>query len=133
MAKFATSGMNDMAKQLMDAGEGTGELAKKMVLAGADKMVSQWKWEIKSAGHIESGDMINSVRRDKNARKEGEAVFVEIYAAGRLNGEKAFLTHYGTSKKQGSHWVDKAEQNAQNKCMQAMTEIYDEEMRKRGL
>ena len=111
-------------------GESTGEIAEKMVVAGAEKMVSQWKYEIQKYDHIEDGDLINSITHSEPKAKDN-ALTVEIYAKGKLNGTKAFMTHYGTSKKR-VRLVDQAEQHAENKCTRAVQEVFDEEMRKRG-
>lgn len=131
MAKMSTSGMDDLARQLFEMGESTGEIAERMVVAGAEKMVSQWKYEIQKYNHIEDGDLINSITHSAPKEKDN-ALTVEIYAKGKLNGTKAFMTHYGTSRKEGTHWVDQAEQHAENKCTRAVQEVFDEEMRKRG-
>jgi len=131
MAKMSTSGMDDLARQLFEMGESTGEIAEKMVIAGAEKMVSQWKYEIQKYNHIEDGDLIDSITHGKPKAMDN-ALTVEIYAQGKRNGLKAFMTHYGTSNKDGTHWVDEAEEKAKNKCTRAVQEVFDEEMRKRG-
>lgn len=136
MANFRSEGLDDIIQQMKELGELAGETADQMLMAGADKMVSQWKWEIKDARHIDSGAMINSITHDKRPTKFISRE-ISIYAKGKSDGVsnavKAFMTHFGTSKTPGSHWVDNAEKHAVNKVTRAMSEIWDKELKKKGI
>ena len=127
---MSTSGMDDLARQLFEMGEHRRN-CRKMVVAGAKKMVSQWKYEIQKYDHIEDGDLINSITHGKPKAKDN-ALTVEIYANGKLNGTKAFMTLRNIA--QGGHALGlmrqrkKQRTNAREPCK----EVFDEEMRKRG-
>jgi len=138
MARFRADGLDDIIQQMKDLGDLTGETADQMLLAGAEKMVSQWKWEIRQRKHIMSGDMINSIVHDKRAIKlSGNFKEISIFARGKskgvANATKVFMTHYGTSKTPGTHWVDEAEKHAVDKVTRAMSDVWDEALKKKGI
>jgi hypothetical protein len=49
------------------------------------------------------------------------------------NAEIAFINHYGTSSHRATHFVDTADEMAEEPVARVMNEIWDEELRKRGL
>ena len=61
MARFDTSGIDDIIDQLVRMGEGTGEIADSMLMAGAEEVKKAWKQAAKSHKLKDTGDMINSI------------------------------------------------------------------------
>lgn len=99
------------------------------VEAGAEEVVTAWKEAIERNGHVRTGEMLRSVGI-KPAKKSQDRTAVDIYPLGKdsrgvRNAEKAYINHYGTSKKRGSHFVDEAERNAEEPATQAMIEAFD--------
>ena len=73
--------------------------------------------------------MKESVRASA-VKKSGSARVTTIYphgkdAKGVRNAEKAYIIHYGTSKRRGDHFVDEAEERAMDAAEQTMQEVWE--------
>lgn len=135
---------NDIAKLADAVG---GELPEKMLDAGAEAAVQEWKDGIVRSKHVDKGDMLESVGvapETKTGRKR------EIYPLGTdrkgvRNAEKAFVLNYGrgngTSKRKkrresnvkalkGDRFADKIQKAAEESTYKAMARVFDEETRK---
>lgn len=131
MAMLKTEGMRDMLLQMHRLGEESGEVAQRMILAGAEEVKKAWQQEADARGHRKTGAMIASVGYARKPEKIGEAFVLDIYPQGKdangiRNAEKAFLLHYGTSRIRGDNWVDAAEQAAEYTSQAAMEAIWNE-------
>lgn len=139
MAKMSSSGLNDVFKSMYDMGEMMGEVADRMLIAGAEEVKKAWRNVALDLNYKDTGRLIESI--DYAFGKTGKATDVKavaIYPQGKnhknvRNAEVAYILHYGTSKRPGSHWVDKAEAIAEPEVERVVTEIWEEELRKRGL
>lgn len=142
-----TSGLDllrdDLAKLANAVG---GDLPEKMLDAGVDAAVQDWKEGITTHKHVDTGDMLNSVGvapETKTGRKR------EIYPLGtdrkgERNAEKAFVLNYGRSKGlskrkkgkksksglNGDRFVDDIQKNAELSTYKAMARVFDEETQK---
>ncbi len=137
MARFRTEGLDDIIEQMTAMGETTGELADEMLYAGAGEVRQAWKESAEKHKHRDTGDMIKSIDYSKKPTKIGDIKSVDIYPMGKdkkgvRNAEKAFLLHYGTSKIEGSHWVDDADDMAGPKVEERLTEIFNKWMDEHG-
>lgn len=135
---------NDIAKLADAVG---GELPEKMLDAGAEAAVQEWKDGIVRSKHVDKGDMLESVGvapETKTGRKR------EIYPLGTdrkgvRNAEKAFVLNYGrgngTTKRKkrresnvkalkGDRFADKIQKAAEESTYKAMARVFDEETRK---
>lgn len=113
MARLTVSGFDEMAKELAEMGQSTGELAVQMVLAGSELIALQWKTTALAYEHVDSGQMIKSIGYGKKPKEVAGVVRNDVYPKGKdkdgvRNAEKAFLLHYGWSSYDGDHWVDEA-------------------------
>ena len=123
------SGTQEVMDALFKESERLERKATEM-LGEAGKVVAQaWQDAIEAHGHVQTGDMKNSVRASA-VKKNGEAYTSSIYPHGRdrkrqSNAEKAFVLHYGTSKITGDHFVDDAEERAGEAAERAMEEIWN--------
>ena len=111
----------------------TGPMAEEMVDAGARVLVDTWKDVIRSRGHVDTGDMIRSVKAKKPAGSS-EVVAREVYLLGKdakgvRNAEKAFILHYGWKSRQGDHFVDQVEVDANEPAVSAMEAVMDKYMK----
>ncbi len=134
MARFNTSGLDELMADMKRMGEMTGETAEKMLMAGAEEVKKAWKASAEKHGHRDTGDMINSIGYPKKVKTVSEIKSVDIYPQGKdrkgvRNAEKAFILHYGTSRIPGSGWVDDADQLSAEPVQKAMTEIWDEHLK----
>lgn len=135
---------NDIAKLADAVG---GEIPEKMLDAGAEAAVQEWKDGIVRSKHVDKGDMLASVGvapETKTGRKR------EIYPLGTdrkgvRNAEKAFVLNYGrgngTTKRKkrresnvkalkGDRFADKIQKAAEESTYKAMARVFDEETRK---
>lgn len=133
MAKFEMNGVDRIIDELGRMDALTGPMAEEMVDAGARVLVDTWKDVIRSRGHVDTGDMIRSVKAKKPAGSS-EVVAREVYLLGKdakgvRNAEKAFILHYGWKSRQGDHFVDQVEVDANEPAVSAMEAVMDKYMK----
>ena len=135
MAYLQWSGLDEVYKEMQQAEEQCGEIAQKMLEVGGQECVKAWQIAIGSHGHGppgESGRATGEMQRSvgiKFVKKKGMRC-AEIYPLGKdshgvRNAEKAFILHYGRSNLKGDHFVDEAEQLAEENAIPAMQEVWD--------
>ena len=128
MARMEFSGVEEVMNQLFAESERLERKATEMLGEAGQVVVKAWQDAIEDHGHVDTGDMKNSVRASA-VKKTGEAYTSSIYPHGRdrkkqSNAEKAFVLHYGTSRIRGDHFVDDAEERASEAAERAMAEIW---------
>lgn len=133
MAKFEINGVDRIIDELGRMDALTGPMAEEMVDAGARVLVDTWKDVIRSRGHVDTGDMLRSVKAKKPAGSS-EVVAREVYPLGKdakgvRNAEKAFILHYGWKSRQGDHFVDQVEADANEPAVSAMEAVMDKYMK----
>lgn len=138
MARFRTDGLDDLMQEMMRMGEDTGPIADRILLAGAEVIRRCWKIAAESHGHRDTGDMIQSINYAKKPKTVKGLKTIDIYPQGKnknkvRNAEVAFILHYGSSKLPGSHWIDDADDMSAPEVESVASEIWNEELRKRGL
>lgn len=131
MASFNVTGIESIIRDLQRMGDEAQGVAEKMLFAAADVVVWHWQSAIQSAGHIDTGDMLMSVRADKGVKSSGGVMQITVYPrgsdhTGTRNAEKAFIAHYGRTRQRGSAFVDKANEAAQGPAWSAMESIWDQ-------
>jgi len=148
MARFSTTGMTEIIEQMDKMGQTTGELAEKILFAGAEQIKQCWKKAAKMHGHIDTGQMFESIGYPKKPKKNSDILSIDIYPQGKerdtiskkdghiipgtREAEKAFVLHYGTSKRPGSHWVDTADDLSGPAVEKESQRILDEWMGENG-
>ena len=130
MARFKTEGIDELIDTLIRIGEGAGELADEMLMAGAEEVKISWQYAAAYHGHKDTGDMIDAIGYARKPRTISGIRQIDIYPQGKdrkgvRNAEKAFILHYGTSKKPGSHWVDTADDLSGPRVEAAMKKTHD--------
>ena len=128
MARMEFSGTEEMMDALFAESEKLEKRATEMLGKAGEVVVKAWQDAIEEHGHVDTGAMRDSVRASK-IKKNGDAYTSSIYPHGRDshrvgNAEKAFILHYGTSKIKGDHFVDDAEERAEEAAEAAMEEIW---------
>jgi len=137
MAKFDTSGLDDIVKQMAELGELAGDVADEMLFAGAKAVAEGWKEAAEQYQLKDTGDMIKSIGTTR-VKTVGGLRAIEVYPQGKdrkgvRNAEKAFLLHYGTSSIPAKRWVEKADQISAEPAEKEMREVWDKELRRRGM
>lgn len=131
MARFDMSGLDELIDDMRRMGEMSGEAAPAVLMAGAEAVKLSWQRAADEFDHRVTGDMIESISYARSPRDVGEALIIDIYPQGRdsrgiRNAEKAFILHYGSSKLQGSHWVDVADRYSEETAVPAMEDAWGE-------
>lgn len=117
--------------QLFAESERLERKATEMLGEAGKVVVKAWQDVIEERGHVDTGDMRDSVRASA-VKKNGDAYTSSIYPHGRDrkrqgNAEKAFVLHYGTSRIKGDRFVDDAEARAGDAAEEVMQKIWEQE------
>lgn len=134
MARFDTSGIDDILADMKRMGELAGPVADKMLMAGAEEVKESWRAAAKAHGHKDTGAMIESIGYPRAPKTAGDVRAIDIYPQGKdkkgvRNAEKAFILHYGSSRIPASHWVDTADEMAGPRVQDAYEKIWDEHLK----
>ncbi len=134
MARMNSSGVAELAQDLRQLGKDIPQMEEEMLDAGAQVIVEEWKDGITKAGHVDSGDMRDSVRATRKKKTRSR----DIYPKGKdrkgvRNAEKAYVLHYGKSSKPGDRFVDKIEEAAEPRAAARMQSVLTAHLKKKGL
>lgn len=154
MARFEMQGFDELLDDMKRLGELSGDVADRMLMAGAEKVKVGWRRAAEKHGLQDTGDMIESIGYARAPKTAGDVRQIDIYPQGKdrkgvRNAEKAFVLHYGTKgsnsenaqrkraktdKRPGpgipaTHWVDDADAESGPLVMEAMTAIWDEHLK----
>lgn len=140
------SGLDILRNELEKLAEAVGgDLPEKMLDAGADAAVDEWKAGIVRHRHVDTGEMLNSVGVAPGTRKGRKR---EIYPLGSdrkgvRNAEKAYVLNYGRGKGKrnrrskksvvglkGDRFVDDIQKKTELSTYKAMSKVFDEESNK---
>lgn len=139
MAFVKVTGLSAEIEAAKRAGNDTRVLVKDMLEAGVNTAKKLWKDVITERGHVDTGDMRDSVGAAFISYRNGSA---EVYPLGRSttpskrhggggkrrksirNAEKAFILHYGRSNLTGDLFVDKIKDRILDKGYDAMAEVF---------
>lgn len=131
MARLEAKGIDELINELIRIGQDTGPVADRMLMEAAPEVKKCWQDSARKHGHIDTGDMVNSINFPRKPRTVSGVRRIDIYPQGKdskgvRNAEKAFILHYGRSGKLGTHWVDDAEKAAEPRVQAAMERVFDE-------
>lgn len=123
------SGYEETLEMLYQETERLERKATEMLGEAGQIVIKAWQDVITERGHVETGDMRDSVRASA-VKKTGDAYISSIYPHGRdrkkqSNATKAFVLHYGTSRIKGDHFVDEAEDRSSDEAMDAMEKAWE--------
>ena len=136
LVKMTVIGIDKLADDLKKMGEFENEdLVDKMLDAGAEKTVEEWKTEIVKQNHVKTGDMRDSVGVSKKTKKGSKR---EIYPQGKDrkgsdNAQKAYILHYGKSTKKGTRFIDNINTKAEVTSYIAMQDVFNDYLKTKGL
>ena len=134
--KMTVIGIDKLADDLKKMGEFENEdLIDKMLDAGAEKTVEEWKTEIEVQKLVKTGDMRDSVGVSKKTKKGSKR---EIYPQGKDrkgsdNAQKAYILHYGKSTKKGTRFIDNINTKAEVTSYIAMQDVFNDYLKTKGL
>lgn len=130
MARFDTSGIDDIIGEMIRLGEDVGPVAEEICTAAAEEIRDAWKRTAEKHGFRANGDMIDSIGFVNAPTRASDVKAKDIYPIGVdrkgvRNAEKAFLLHYGTSRIKAKYWVDEADDASAEPVEARIQEIWD--------
>ena len=131
MARFDMSGLDETIREMTRLGQQSGEAAKAMLQAGAEKVKTAWRRATEEHGLVDTGDMLESIGFAREPKAVGDMLSIDIYPQGTdrkgvRNAEKAFILHYGTTRHPATHFIDDADAYSEAEAVPAMEAIWDE-------
>lgn len=143
MARFDTSGLDELVKEMTKMGQQSGPLAECMVNSAVVVIRDCWKETAEKHRFHDTGDMIKSIGFPEPVRHIGSALARDVYPQGKdrngtRNAEKAFLLHYGTTSHgatriEASHWVDEADEKSGPLVQERLEEIWNQFLESGGV
>ena len=123
------TGTEAVLQDLFRESERVARKAPAMLEAAGRVMVGSWRDAITEAGHAPLG---NSVQASKPKKDKNDAYTTTVYPRGKDKrgtrlAEVAFVLHYGTSKRPGDHFVDRAEDLAEAPAQEAMARVWEQD------
>jgi HK97 gp10 family phage protein len=130
MARFDTSGIDDIIDEVTRLGDAGREVGDKMLMAAAEEVKDAWRASARKHNLKDTGDMIESIDYAKKPKDVGGVREIDIYPQGKdrkgvRNAEKAFIHEYGSSSTKAKKWVTKADEASGPKVQAAMEREYD--------
>lgn len=131
MARFDTSGIDEIIQAMTRMGQNVGPVAEQMVLAAADEIKTAWKDTARDRGLHDTGAMIDSIGYGGTTPERlGDIYYKDVYPQGKdgkgvRNAEKAFILHYGKSTYPATYWVDEADERSAAPVQARLEEIWD--------
>ena len=137
MARFDTTGLDDIISQMQQLKEDEGPVAEEMVNAAVEEIKFQWQLSAGMHGHVRTGAMIESIGIGPGPVRAGSLLYRDVYphgsdAKGVRNAEKAFILNYGRSNMPGSYWVEEADENSGEPVQARCEEIWDRFLQEHG-
>lgn len=136
MALFNGEGFDELLADLKQHGDLISTAAPDMLQAGAAVVADAWRDAIRAHDLIDTGDMIDSVGPSDLVNTSSEKK-IAVYPQGRdrkgiRNAEKAFINHYGASRRKATHFVDDAETKAEGPAVDAMAAVWFDKLESEG-
>lgn len=138
MARFDTSGLDELIADMMRHGQHTGPVAEEMVNAAVEEIAAAWKASAEAHGLRDTGAMIAAIGYPEPIQRIGGALARDVYPQGRdakgvRNAEKAFILHYGTSRIKATHWIDDADEASEEPVQERLEAIWARYLEESGL
>ena len=136
MALFNGEGFDELLADLKQHSDLISTAAPDMLQAGAAVVADAWRDAIRAHGLIDTGDMIDSVGPSDIVNTSSEKK-IAVYPKGRdrkgiRNAEKAFINHYGATRRKATHFVDDAETKAEGPAVDAMAAVWFDKLESEG-
>lgn len=130
MARFDTTGLDDIIHSMQRMGEEVGPVAEEMCMAAVEEIRDAWKEAAEAHGFHDTGAMIDSIGFGPAPVRAGAILYNDVYPQGRdakgvRNAEKAFILHYGSSRISPSYWVDEADAASEAPVQERIEAIWD--------
>ena len=130
MARFFTTGIDDIISQMQRMGQDVGPVAEEMCMAAVEEIRDAWKKSAEEHDLRDTGAMIESIGFGPAPIRAGAILYNDVYPMGKdskgvRNAEKAFILHYGKSNYPGTYWVDDADIMSTGPVQRRIEEIWN--------
>lgn len=130
MARFDTTGLEELIGEMQRLGNDEGPVAEEMVNAAVEAIKEEWKKSALYHEHYKTGALIRSIGIGPGPVRAGNIIYRDVYPHGRnakgtRNAEVAFILHYGCERFRGSYWVDDADDASAEPVRKACQAIWD--------
>lgn len=130
MARFDTSGIQEIISEMQKMGQDVGPVAEEMCMAAVEEIRNAWRQSAEEHGLRDTGALIDSIGFGPSPVRAGGILYNDVYpmgtdSKGTRNAEKAFILHYGKSTFPGTHWIDDADEKSAAPVQARIEEIWD--------
>lgn len=131
MARFDTSGLDDLLADMQRMEQQTGPVAEAMTMAAAEIIKQSWQRSAEEHEMRDTGALIESIGYPRAPTNFGDALGIDVYPQGKdksgtRNAEKAFILHYGSQRIDPTYWVDDADRYSEEAIPPALEEIWNQ-------
>ena len=130
MARFDTSGIDEIIQNMQRMNMEVGPVAEEMCMAAVEEIRDAWRESAEEHGHHDTGALIASIGFGPAPIRAGAIIYNDVYpqgtdSKGTRNAEKAFILHYGCKRFPGSYWVDDADWKSEGPVNARIKAIWD--------
>lgn len=130
MARFDTSGIQEIISAMQKMGQDVGPVAEEMCMAAVEEIRNAWRQSAEEHGLRDTGALIDSISFGPWPVRAGGILYNDVYprgtdSKGTRNAEKAFILHYGKSTFPGTYWIDDADEKSAAPVQARIEEIWD--------
>lgn len=144
MAKVSVKLPDDLLEKLSKLGEKSDEITEKMLQAGGEIVRDELKKQLESiigkdlkypsrtTGKLIGSVGVSGVRMDRNGDFDIKIGFDDHRDDGKSNAMIANIIEYGKSNQPAKPFINKTKNKAKKRCEAAMTQVFEEEVKKYG-
>lgn len=153
MAKFSFNGMDEISASFEQLANLTDEDRMSVIMPAAKLLLERQREKILSLFAQHTGDLANSLTiQEKN---DGDGAFAYIFLKGKhrgsgtgkrkrkdgrsngkysgTNAEVGYILEYGSPRIAATHWLENANEEAEDEVIAAQQEAWDDLLTKKGL
>ena len=152
MAKFSFNGMDEISASFEQLSRLTDDDKMSVIMPAAQLLLQRQKEKILSLFTQRTGDLANSLTIEKRSGEDG--VFAYIFPKGKhrgsstgkrrgkrrsngkysgTNAEVAYNLEYGSPRITATHWLENANEEAEDEVVSAQQAAWDDLLTKKGL
>lgn len=152
MAKFNFNGMDEISASFEQLSRLTDDDKMSVIMPGAQLLLQRQREKILSLFTQRTGDLANSLTIEKRSGEDG--VFAYIFLKGKHRGsstgkrrgkrrsngkysgtneEIGYILNYGSPRISATHWLENANEEAEDEVVSAQQAAWDDLITKKGL
>lgn len=152
MAKFSFNGLDEISANLYQLAQLSDDEKMAVIMPGAEILLQRQKEKIQSLFTRRTGDLENSLTIEEKSGDDGPYAY--IFPKGKhrgsstgkrkgkrrsngkysgTNAEVAYILEYGSSRIAARHWLETANEEAEDEVTSAQQEAWNDLVTKKGL